>query len=357
MDYKKQRVTRQEVADRANVSVAVVSYVINNGPRPVAAETRKRVEQAIKDLGYYPNEFARNLRRQNSLTIGLVIPSIANTVYAEIAEGLDRVCAADGYELLILDSHFDLEREKRLIQLLRSKQVNGVVIQPLQDAKHLLEPLQEARIPVVLLQDDVPNVHSISLSDFEGGLLATKHLLELGHESIAMIKGKPYRVLSYQRFDGYKQALKDYGVNFDSDYVIEVEPTEDHQPGYEAMRQLLALKRPPTAVFIHNDVLALGAMHAVQEAGLSIPKDISIVGYDDISSAVYFSPPLTTVKMAKHELGREAGRIVLEHIQSVKKVSFQKISLPVELIVRASTLAPKGSSRSSTATGKTKGNN
>ncbi len=343
---KQRRATRQEVAEHANVSVAVVSYVVNNGPRPVAAETRSRVEQAIKELGYYPNEFARNLRRQNSLTIGLVIPSIANTVYAEIAEGLDRVCVANGYELLILDSHFDVKREKRLVQVLRSKQVNGVVLQPLQHPQSLIQPLQDARIPVVLIQDDVPHVHSIGLSDLEGGFLATEHLLNLGHVRIAMIKAKPLKALSYQRFDGYKQALAKYLVDFNPAYVLEIEHSEDHQSGYEAMRQLLSLSTPPTAVFTHNDVLALGAMHATREAGLSIPKDISVVGYDDISSAAYFSPPLTTVRLAKHELGREAGRIVLEHIKSNNASTFQKVALPVELVIRASTSrVGKGSSQ------------
>jgi LacI family transcriptional regulator len=340
MDQSNQRrATRQEVAEHARVSVAVVSYVVNNGPRPVATETRERVEQAIKELGYYPNEFARNLRRQNSLTIGLVFPSI-NTVHAEMAEGLDKICVASGYELLILDSHFDTKREKQMVQLLRSKQVNGVVIQPLQDPELMIKPLQEANIPVVLVEDDVPNVHSIDLSDFEGGVLATKHLADLGHTRIAMITAKPYRVLSYQRLEGYKKVLADYRIALNPAYVVEVEYPETHQPGYEAMRRLLSLEQPPTAVFSHNDFLALGAMHAVQEAGLRIPEDISIVGYDDISSAAYFSPPLTTVRLAKEELGKEAGRIIIEHIRSSKKYPVQKVSLPAELIVRASTSAP-----------------
>jgi LacI family transcriptional regulator len=333
---KQKPVTRQDVADHANVSVAVVSYVVNNGPRPVAAETRKRVEKSIKQLGYYPNEFARNLRRKNSLTIGLVFPSLSNTVYAEIAEGLDAVCVANSYELLILDSHFDLRREKRMVQLLRSKQVNGVVIQPLQDPKPVIKPLQDAGIPVVLIQDDVPGVHSINLSDFEGGVLATKHLVDLGHKRIAIIRAKPLRALSYQRFEGYKKVLADYQIALNPAYVIEVEHSENHHDGYEAMRKLLSLEKSPTAVFVHNDVLALGAMHAIQEVGLRIPEDISIVGHDNITSAAYFSPPLTSVRLAKEELGREAGRIIFEHIES-RKGSFQKVVLPVELIVRAST--------------------
>jgi DNA-binding LacI/PurR family transcriptional regulator len=334
----KQRTTRQEVAKHANVSVAVVSYVVNNGPRPVAAATRSRVEQSIKELGYYPNELARNLRRQNSLTIGLVIPSVANAVYAEIAEGLDRVCVANGYQLLLLDSHHDTKREKRLVQLLRSKQVDGVVIQPTQDPRPLIKPLLEAHIPVVLIEHDVPNAHCITLSDVEGGRLATEHLLKLGHKRIAIIREKPLGSLSYQRFEGYQHALLKYKAPFDPNLVVAIDSI-NHEAGCAAMQQLLALKNPPTAVFTHNDVLALGAMHAIKEAGLNIPEDISVVGYDDIRSAAYFSPPLTTVRLAKHELGREAGRIVLEHIKSSTS-SFQKVVLPVELVVRASTSVP-----------------
>jgi DNA-binding LacI/PurR family transcriptional regulator len=336
---KRRRATRQEVADHAKVSVAVVSYVVNNGPRPVATETRSRVEQSIKELGYYPNEFARNLRKQNSSTIGLIIPSITNAVYAEIAEGLDSLCVANGYQLLLLDSHNDTKREKRLVHLLRSKQVDGVVMQPKDDPKVLIKPLRDAHIPVVLIDHAVSNIHCITLSDFEGGRLATEHLLELGHTRIAIIREKPGKSLSYQRFEGYQQALATYHIAFDPNLVVEIEAIT-LEAGHTAMRHLLRLASPPTAVFTHNDILALSVMHAVDEAGLSVPKDISVVGYDDISSAAYLSPPLTTVRLAKHELGQEAGRIILEQIKGMTATSPRTVTLPVELIVRASTVKP-----------------
>jgi DNA-binding LacI/PurR family transcriptional regulator len=306
----------------------------------VATKTRSRVEQAIKELGYYPNEFARNLRRQNSSTIGLIIPSISNAVYAEIAEGLDSVCVANGYQLLLLDSYNDTKREKRLVHLLRSKHVDGVVMQPKENLKVLLKPLQDAHIPVVLIDHAVPNAHCITLNDFEGGRLATEHLLALGHKRIGIIREKPLRSLSYQRFEGYQQALSSHKVAFDSNLVIEIDWIS-HEAGCVAMQHLLSLPSPPTAVFTHNDVLALGAMHAIENAGLKTPKDISIVGYDDISSAAYLSPPLTTVRLAKRELGREAGRIILGHLQASTETVFQTVTLPVELVIRASTSAPR----------------
>lgn len=337
---KQRRATRQEVAELAGVSVAVVSYVVNNGPRPVAAETKERVEQAIKELGYYPNEFARNLRRQNSSTIGLIMPSITNAVYAEIAEGLDSVCVEHGYQLLLLDSHHDTKREKRLVHLLRSKHVDGVVMQPKEDPETLIKPLQDAHIPIVLIAHCVTNAHCITLSDFEGGRLATEHLLKLGHQRIGIICEKPLGSLSYQRFEGYQYALRSHNIAFGASLVVEVDWIS-HESGCTAMQQMLSLASPPTAVFTHNDVLALGAMHAITESGLSIPKDISVVGYDDISSAAYFSPPLTTVRLAKHELGREAGRIILGYIQAYTETEFQTVNLPVELIIRASTSSPR----------------
>jgi LacI family transcriptional regulator len=337
----KRRATRQEVAAYAKVSEAVVSYVVNNGPRPVAADTRVRVEQAIQVLGYYPNEFARNLRRQNSSTIGLIIPSIRNAVYAEIAEGLDSVCVASGYQLLVLDSHHDTKREKRLIQLLRSKHVDGVVMQAKDDPKTLIKPLQAAHIPVVLIDHAMPSVHCITLSDFEGGYMATDHLINLRHQRIAIIRERPGNALSRQRFLGYQQALKDGGRKFDDSLVIELEYIS-HEAGYIAMKQLLSNARVPTAVFTHNDVLAVGAMHAIREAGLTIPDDISVVGYDDISSAAYLSPPLTTIRLAKHELGREAGRIILEDINGATETDFLQVALGVELMLRGSTSSPKG---------------
>ena len=335
---KKRRVTRKDVAERAGVSVTVVSYVVNNGPRPVSPATRARVEKAIEELGYYPNELARSLRRQRSLTIGLLIPNLTNPVYAEIARNMEDVCTEAGYLVLLCDSARDSAQEKRFVRMLRAKQVDGVVMIPSQNPLELIAILQAARIPSVVLEHDLPETHFIAIDDLEGGRLGTQHLLSLGHRRIGLIRRYPSSALSTERFTGYRQAIESAGFAFDPSLVVQCEAGQ--AAGYQAMQQLLALPEPPTAVFTHNDVLALGAMHAIWEAGLSIPDDISIVGYDDIVSSGYLTPPLTTVMFPKAEMGRQAAHTILQLVQDGDDLPPRKVVLPVELVVRASTGPP-----------------
>lgn len=335
---ERKQVTRKEVAERAGVSVAVVSYVVNNGPRPVSPETQARVKKAIKELGYYPNELARSLSRKQTATIGLIIPSLINPVYAEIANSLESVCAAEGYMVMLCGTGRDPDKEKRLAQTLRAKQVDGVVVIPSQAPQVVVTPLQQAHIPMVVLEHDLPNTHCIAIDDLQGGRLATQHLLSLGHCRIGMIKREPTSALSSLRFVGYREMLEKAGIPFDPDLVIESKAGQ--VAGYNAMQKLLALPNPPTAVFTHNDVLAVGAMRAIHDAGLTVPYDISVVGYDDTISSSYLNPPLTTVKFPVAEMGRRAGQIILELVQKEGSLPAQTVMLPVKLIVRASTAPP-----------------
>ncbi len=331
--------TREDVAKHAGVSVAVVSYVVNKGPRPVAATTRAKVEQAIAELGYYPNELARSLRLQQTSTIGLLIPNVTNPVYAEIARSIEGVCLQEGYLVLLCNSGRDQMQEQKCVHLLRAKQVDGVVMIPNQEPLELIRPLQQAGIPTVVLEHDLPGVHCIALDDLQGGQLGAQHLLSLGHRRIAFIKRAPSSATSAQRIVGYRQALEAAGTAFDPTLVAESEAGQ--AGGYQAMQRLLALPEPPTAVFTHNDVLAAGVMHAIRQAGLSIPDDISVVGYDDIVSSAYLAPPLTTVKFPKEEMGRRAAEIILQLAQHQQPIWLQTIMLPAELVVRTSTAPPK----------------
>jgi LacI family transcriptional regulator len=332
------RVTHKNVAERAGVSVATVSYVINNGPRPVSPATRVKVEAAIAELGYYPNEMARGLRRQQSSTIGLIVPNITNPVYAEIAQDLERVCAAAGFLVLLCNSARQPAQEQRFVHMLRAKQVDGVVLLPQQEPLALIEPLVQARIPVVVLEHALPHVHCIAINELHGGRLATQHLIDLGHQNIGLIRRAPTSALSAQRLTGYQQALMDAGLTFDPALVVEC--MTGHAAGEQAMRQLLALPEPPTAVFAHNDVLAMGAIYAAQCAGLSIPHDLSIVGYDDIASAAFFTPALTTVRLPKAEIGSLAGQTILQLVGGQSALPPHQMILPVELIIRSSTASP-----------------
>lgn len=337
----KKQVTRKEVAKRAGVSVAVVSYVVNNGPRPVSPETQARVKKAIKELGYYPNELARSLSRKQTATIGLIIPSLINPVYAEIANSLESVCAAEGYMMMLCGTGRDPAKEKKLAQTLRAKQVDGVVVIPSQAPQAVVTPLQQAHIPTVVLEHDLPETHCIAIDDLQGGRLATQHLLALGHRRIGFIRREPTSALSSLRFVGYCEMLAEAGIPFDPALVIESKAGQ--AAGYASMQQLLALPDPPSAVFTHNDVLAVGAMYAVHNAGLAVPQDISVVGYDDTISSSYLNPPLTTVKFPVAEMGRRAGQIILELAQKEGSFPAQTVTLPVKLIIRASTAPPKKS--------------
>lgn len=336
----KKRATRNDVAKRAGVSTAVVSYVLNNGPRPVTPETRAKVEKAIEELGYYRNEFARSLRLQQSLTIGLIAPDFTNPVYGEIAQGIQEVCIPNGYLMLFVYSGSDPDREKELVYMFRAKHVDGVIIQPvISDPLEAVKPLQQAKIPVVFLQHDCPGVPCVVLTDVQGGQLAIQHLLDLGHRRIGFIKGHlPSAARAEERLIGYYQALQAAGIEPDPALVIESEVTQN--AGYQAMQHLLALPDPPTAVFNHNDVLAVGAMHAIRTAGLSIPGDVSVVGYDDTAGSAHLEPPLTTIRFSRREMGRQAAAILFRAIEEDESYEPYTAEVPVELIVRASTGPP-----------------
>lgn len=338
---ERKQVTRREVAERAGVSVAVVSYVVNNGPRPVSSETQVKVKKAIRELGYYPNELARSLSRKQTATIGLILPNLTNPVFAEIADSLEKVCAAEGYMVMLCGTGRDPDKEKKLAETLRAKQVDGVVVIPSKSPQEILKRLQQANIPTVMLEHNLPNTHCVAIDDRYGGRLATQYLLSLGHRRIGLIRREPTSALSTLRFVGYCDALEEVGIPFDPALVIESKA--GHGGGYRSMQQLLALSTPPTAVFTHNDVLAMGAIRAIHDAGLTVPYDISVVGYDDTISASYLNPRLTTVKFSIAEMGRQAAQIVLELVQKQRDLPPQTITLPVELVVRDSTAPPKKS--------------
>jgi len=244
---ERKHVTRKEVAERAGVSVAVVSYVVNNGPRPVSPETGAKVKKAIKELGYFPNELARSLSKKQTATIGLIIPNLTNPVFAEIADSLEKACAAEGYMVMLCGTGRDPVKEKKLAETLRAKQVDGVVIIPSQTPQAILSPFKLAHTPTVVLEHDLPGTHCIAIDDRQGGRLATQHLLSLGHRRIGLIKREPTSALSTLRFVGYCDMLAEANIPFDPALVIESKAGQ--AAGYDAMQKLLALPEPPTAVF------------------------------------------------------------------------------------------------------------
>jgi LacI family transcriptional regulator len=268
-----------------------------------------------------------------------MLPNLSNPIYSEIAETFESVCSAAGYTVMLTGTRRDAVKEVKLAETLRAKRVDGVVILPSPEPYVCLEIFQLANIPMVVLEHDLAGTHCIALDDLQGGRLAIQHLLSLGHRRIALIGRDSLSPHSRLRAVGCREALQEAGVSLDP--ALDIVAGAGEPAGYAAMQRWLALPEPPTAVFVHNDMLAVGAIRAILDAGLRVPDDISIVGHDDTSIIGYLNPRLTTIKFPVMEMARRAGQIILELVQQPGSLPAQTIILPVELVIRDSTAPPK----------------
>ncbi len=334
----KASVTRNDVAALAGVAPSTVSYVINNGPRSVSVEAREQVLKAIAKLGYHPSDVARSLRTRRTLTIGLVIPDITNPYYGEMAQAVEEVSFEHGYTVILAHSSQLPERELRYSQVLRSKHVDGAIFLPVTPDLEPLHVLQRAGIAVVVLERLVPGYPCIMADEHCAGFLATRHLLDLGHRRIGCISVADDSTSSAARAEGYRAALLEAGILPEKSLLVECE--YGYGAGEMAAHQFLQLAERPTAVVAHNDLMAIGAMKAFMEAGLRIPEDISVVGFDDIAAASYVQPPLTTIACPKRQMGKAAIELLLKLMRSEERVTPHATKLAVELVVRASTGRP-----------------
>ena len=331
-------VTRNDVAAVAGVAPSTVSYVINNGPRSVSIEARQQVLKAVAKLGYHPSEVARSLRTRRTQTIGLVIPDITNPYYGEVVQAVEEISFERGYTLILGHSSHLPERELRYSQVFRSKQVDGAIFLPVTPDLEPLHILRRAGIPVVILERFVPGYPCILADEHCAGYLVTRHLLELGHRRIGCIVLAGDSTSSVARAEGYRSALLDAGILPDKNLVLECDC--GYAAGETAAHRFLQLPRRPTALIAHNDLMAIGAMKALAEAGLKVPADVSVVGFDDIAAASYVQPTLTTIAFPKRQMGKEAIETLLSLLRSEERATPRTIRLGVELVVRSSTRPP-----------------
>lgn len=327
--------TIREVAESAGVSYATVSHVINN-TRLVSPETRERVLAAMTALNYRPNALARSLRQGKTNTIGLVLPDSANPFFAEISRSIEDEAFKQGYSVFLCNTELDTQRELFYVDVLSKKQVDGIVFVAAGDQADSLDFLVRRNMPVVMIDRDVPNVEvDAVLTDNQlGGFLATRHLLELGHTRIACIAGPSSITPSSERMIGYRKALEEAGIPYDEDLVVRGD--YHAQSGMEITHSLLKTNPRPTAIFALNDLMALGALRAAAEAGYTIPRDLAVVGYDDLEIAHFSNPPLTTISQPKKEIGVQAINLLVDRMTH-KSRSPSRLVLAPELIVRRST--------------------
>jgi DNA-binding LacI/PurR family transcriptional regulator len=327
--------TMKDVAQLASVSIQTVSAVINNKPE-ITAETRARVLAAVEQLNYQPYSVARSLRTRQTRTIALVLSNVASVAIASMASAAETHAHAFGYSLILYNTHNDTERETSYFNAVVQQWLDGVIFIPARGRLGRLDILEAAGIPSVAI-DRVPDNYegpAVMLDNLKAGSLAGEHLLDLGHRHMGHIGGPMEIRLARERFAGFQQVLEVRGVDASS-YAV-AEDSFTCQSGYLAMQRLLTYQPRPTAVFAANDLMAIGAMRAVAEAGLQVPHDISIVGVDDIEVAAFQTPPLTTLRQPFTQLATSGVQLLLDILAGKELVQPQIVIEPT-LIVRQST--------------------
>lgn len=314
-----------------------VSRVIND-KEGVKSETRQHILKIISKLGYRPSAIARSLATQETRTIGLVVPDVSNPFFADITRGVERLAYSEGYHVFLCNTEEDPQREMAAIQSLEDKCVDGLILcsSRLDDEKlaNLLVDLP----PVVLInrrlsEKDEKAFNSVVINDQQSGWLAAHHLIQRGHRHIGFLAGPVASYSGLGRRQGYLAALQEAGINSKPGWTSTCQPTVDG--GYEMTRQLLAQNPNLTALFCFNDLVAIGAIQACKELQRRVPEDLAIVGHDDIHLAALVSPALTTCRVPRNELGKQAVNALLERLGGCPD-GCQQITLPPELIIRES---------------------
>lgn len=328
----------KDVASRAGVSVATVSRVLNHNAR-VKAHLRERILTTIDQLGYQPSGIARNMRSQSVRVIGLVISDIQNPFFTALVRAVEDVAYENQYTVLLCNSDEDLQKEQLYIDVLSRERVAGAIVVP--SGKGCCAALLHARVPVVMADRTVPDLvaDAAVLDNLAGAFQATQHLIELGHTRIGLVSAPANVSVGRERQAGYEKALRKNKIALDKQ-LIRLGNFKANG-GYQATRELLELAPRPTAIFAVNNLMTMGALQAIHEKKLRIPKDISVIGFDDVPWLALLTPPLTAVRQPTYEIGAQAARMLFARLQNSAK-PVETCVLKPELIVRGSTAAPAG---------------
>lgn len=326
-------ITINDVAKRAGVSAKTVSNVINQYPH-VREATRLKVLEAVQELGYHPNIAARGLVTNRRNLIGCVLWDILNPAYTELVEIVVDKARASDYMTILGNVARDPAEEERLATLLIQQRVDGVLLASSTKNSQVPERLMDMGVPVVLVNRRVDHLTTdyVGVNDFRGGYIAARHLIGLGHRRIAFIRGMASVSTSVEREEGYRQALRDGGLEYDPALVADGGYTI--KGAYDAARRLLSIDAPPTAFFCANDLMAISAIDAVIDAGQRVPEDVAVIGYDDIEFSGSRSLALTTVRFQMDRIAQEAVDMLLGRISGRIVGDPREVVFPPELVVR-----------------------
>ncbi|QHE51705.1 LacI family DNA-binding transcriptional regulator [Pontibacillus sp. HMF3514] len=306
------KVTIYEVAKEADVSIATVSKVINNTGR-ISEATRIKVLEAMKALNYYPSVVASALTGKRTDTLGLLIPDISNPFFSEIARNIEDKAHERGISVIMCSTDHDEEKEKKYIELLKRKQVDGFIVASGIKNKGIMKELTEANVPLAMLAQEEPayDVTVVSVDNYKGGYEATSHLFLNGHRNVGIIAEQMHS--NNMRLYAYRDVHEAFGVLINEDNIVKTTATIEN--GRECTKQLLDKDDPPTAIFACNDLLAIGVIQAAREKGLNIPDDLSVIGFDNTILATTTVPALTTMAQPIEDMGKKIIDVIINKIE------------------------------------------
>lgn len=332
----------RDVAELANVSTATVSHVLN-GTRYVSPKLTERVQTAMVELDYRPDAVAQSLRRRKTLTLGLLLPSVEIPFFASVVYSIERSASDHDYNIILCNSDWQMPTELAHLRDLLARRVDGLICISAGMSPTEIAPVIEGGTPVVMFERQMPGIglDAVGIDNELGAYEATRHLLELGYRRIGIIQGMAISSVSDERLCGYRQALDDAGVSFDDSLLFR----GDYLPetGRVATEHFLSLPKRPSAIFAFNDLMALGVLHALNKHQLDVPKDVAVVGFDDIALSRHTSPGLTTVRQPLMQMGRRAVELLLQRIEGNGPPQAQYIKFKPELVVRGSTIGRRSS--------------
>jgi LacI family transcriptional regulator len=326
--------TIKDVAREASVTVATVSRVFN-GSGPVSQDTRERVEEVAARLCYAPHGVARSLITSRTSTIGALLPDLFGEFFSEVIRGMDQAAQRSGFHLLVSSSHDAKAEVEAAMRAMRGRVDGLIAMSPHLDAASIVANVP-GTLPIVLLNCAITgdDFDALTIENRRGALQMVRHLLGLGHRRIAIITGAEGNVDAAERLRGYRRAMREAGIAVPNEWELPGDFTESS--GYRAVEALVALSPRPTAVFAANDAMAVGAMSALRAAGLRVPDDVAVTGFDDIPLARYMSPPLTSVHVAIAELGAGAVEMLVHAVENKNAHQRRHQRLPTTLVVRES---------------------
>lgn len=318
-----------DIAQKANVSPSTVSRALHDHPR-ISSDTKDHIQELAREMGYVPSEAARSLVGKRTATIGVAIPEFSDPFYMGILTGIEEVALAKNHDLFVGSFKTDQQRERKLFDAFEEKRLAGLVIAGTLVDDAFLTRSRNALPAVLVNQPNYP--YAVDIDQEQGAHQAVAHLVSLGHRRIGYIGLGAPSASERRRFDGYRLALQAHELPFDP--ALRVDGNGGIEGGVLAAQQLLTLPNPPTAVFCYNDRSAIGAIHAVHQAGLRVPADLSVVGLDDLEISSYVNPPLTTIRQPNVELGRRAATMLFARLNN-ESVAPQMLT--PQLIIRQST--------------------